>query len=320
MCVGYGFVGYNKPMMSDLIEFSRYWRPDLVVWDALAYAAPLAAHAVGAAHVRSMCWADVWGAMRRSFLRLRDEAEHSEDPMADWLGSKAARFGSEFSEDMVTGHATIDSLPASLGADAGVRRIPVQYVPYNGPAVVAGWLREPPPRPRICLTLGTSNFERFGGDYVSISDLLDALADLDVEVVAALVPDQQAGLRSVPSNVRVVRSVALNTLLPTCSAVIHHGGFGTYSTALVCGVPQLIVTTTISDHVFRARTLTRAGAGLYQMADQLTAAGLRDRVARLLSEPLFLANALRLRDDSLAHPTPHDIVPDLQNLVAEHRR
>jgi hypothetical protein len=42
-------------------------------------------------------------------------------------------------------------------------------------------------------------------------------------------------------------------------------------------------------------------------------------VARLVGEPEFAANARRLRDLALAQPTPHELVADLENLVAERR-
>jgi hypothetical protein len=41
--------------------------------------------------------------------------------------------------------------------------------------------------------------------------------------------------------VRVVDFVPLNALLPTCSAVVHHGGSGTFAAVLEHGVPQLII-------------------------------------------------------------------------------
>ncbi|TCO44764.1 activator-dependent family glycosyltransferase [Actinocrispum wychmicini] len=311
--VWHGFASYNDPMLDDLVRFAQDWRPDLVIWDPLAYAGGVAAEVVGAAHVRIMCWADVWGAMRDAFHALKEDS--TEDPMAEWLTERAAPYGCEFTEAMVTGQATIDPLPVSLGVATSLRRIPTRFVPYNGPAVVADWLREPVERPRICLTLGTSNTERYGGDFVSISDILRALADLDVEVVATLLPEQIAALGEPPENVRVVRSIALHTVLPTCAAIIHHGGFGTYATALVAGVPQIVVTTRISDHVLRAEALADRGAGLYLPTADVTPEQIRAAVARTVTEPAFRENAGLLMDEALAQPAPNDVVPVLSRLT-----
>jgi glycosyltransferase (activator-dependent family) len=313
-----GFAIYNDEMVGDLVAHAREWQPDLVVWDALTYAGAIAAKACGAAHVRQLCWADVWCAMRATFLKLMAEQppEQREDPLFDWLDLTGRPFGVEFDEELVTGQATIDPLPESLGARSGVRRLPVRHVPYNGRAVMWDWLREPPSRPRVCLTLGSSNTDAFGGDYVSIPEILAALSTLDVEVIAALVPEQRKALDEVPANVRVVESVALHTVLPSCAAIVHHGGFGSYGAALVAGVPQLTVTTPIADHLLRPQRLVDEGAGLLFTHNGFTADDLRSAVARLVGEPEFTANARRLRDLALAQPTPHELVADLEKLVA----
>ncbi|MFI1161525.1 nucleotide disphospho-sugar-binding domain-containing protein [Streptomyces sioyaensis] len=47
--------------------------------------------------------------------------------------------------------------------------------------------------------------------------------------------------------------------LPSCSAVIHHGGRGTHATALIYAVPQLALSTHVADQEWRGRPLERAG-------------------------------------------------------------
>ncbi|MGW0811616.1 glycosyl transferase, partial [Nonomuraea sp. NPDC002799] len=39
----------NFPIVADLVEFARWWRPDLIIWEPLTFAAPIAAKASGAA-------------------------------------------------------------------------------------------------------------------------------------------------------------------------------------------------------------------------------------------------------------------------------
>jgi UDP:flavonoid glycosyltransferase YjiC (YdhE family) len=97
-------------------------------------------------------------------------------------------------------------------------------------------------------------------------------------------------------------------VLDGCSAVIHHGGFGSFAAALVAGVPQLVVTTRISDHVLRARRLADAGAGLYLASGGLRPEAVRDAVARLVDEPGFAKGAAAARAEALAHPAPSEIV------------
>jgi len=317
----YGGAMYNEPMIDSLVEFARDWRPDLVVWDPLTYAGPLAAGAVGAAHARSLCFADVWVMKRRLLHKLSEEvpADRRGDPLAEWLGGRAAGFGGTFTEEFLTGQLTIDPLPDSLALDTGVPRTPVRFVPYNGPAVVPDWLRTPPERPRVCMSLGASNTERYGGDYISKSEILEALAELDAEVVAALLPSQVEEVGPMPENVRVVESVPLHALLPSCSLLIHHGGFGSYANALVHGVPQLTVTTPLADQVVRGAGLEQQSAGLLLPHDLATPEAVYERVSRILTDSAFRDNAARLRDEAVSRPAPAEVVPVLERLAEERR-
>jgi glycosyltransferase (activator-dependent family) len=317
----WGSAMYNEPMIDGLVEFARSWRPDLVVWDPLSYAGPIAAGVVGAAHARSLCFADVWVAKRQIFRKLAGNVPAGErrDPLAEWLDGRASEFGGAFTEEFSTGQLTVDPLPDSLAIDTGVRRTPVRFVPYNGPAVVPDWLREPPERSRICLSLGASNTERYGGDYVSKGAILEALAELDVEVVAALLPAQVRELGPMPDNVRAVASVPLHALLPSCSLLIHHGGFGSYAGALVYGVPQLTVTTPVADQLYRGAGLERQGAGLLLPHAEATPEAVRERVARIVADDSYARNAGRLRAEATSRPSPAEVVPVLERLVEERR-
>ncbi|MFF2750046.1 nucleotide disphospho-sugar-binding domain-containing protein [Kitasatospora sp. NPDC058048] len=155
----------------------------------------------------------------------RRPAELRDDPLEEWLGQVLGRYGMTgpgrgFDEEPVVGQWTIDPVPTSLSLPLRTPRVPVRYVPYNGPSAVPGWLDEAPRRRRICLTLGVSFREVVGGDQASVGDLLAAVADLDVEVVATLDSEQLASIGPLPPNVRAVDFVPLNELLPSCSAVI----------------------------------------------------------------------------------------------------
>lgn len=120
-------------------------------------------------------------------------------------------------------------------------------------------------------------------------------------------------------NVRVVESVPLHALLPSCSVLIHHGGFGSYANALVHGVPQLTVTTPVADQIYRGAGLESQGAGLLLESASATAGQVRERTARILSDAAFQENSDRLREEALARPAPADVIPVLEKLVAERR-
>ena len=312
----------SERMVDDLVGFARDWKPDLVLWDTMTFAAPVAAAACGAAHARILFGLDLLARMRESYLEelaarppgLRD------DPMAEWLGWTLDRYGCEFTEDTVVGQWTIDPVPTSLRLPVDLHYVPVRYIPYNGPAVIPDWLREPPRRRRVCLTLGVSFRETMGGDRTPLAELLDAVADLDVEVVATLNARQLAELGRLPGNVRVVDYVPLAALIPSCAAIVHHGGSGTVTTALAAGVPQIIAPTEIWCNVHKAHKIQELGAGLYRRVDRFSADEFRNMLVRVLDDPAFTTHARSLRTEVMSTPAPAEITATLERLTTEYRR
>jgi len=308
----------NVPMIADLVAFARHWRPDLVIWEPTTYAGALAAEACGAAHARLLFSIDTFGVTREHFVRLG--GADGADPLADWLGPYARKYGVEFGEQLVTGQFTIELLPASLRLRAdGLRYLPLRYLPYGGPAVVPRWLWEPPTRPRVALTLGLSMFEHGGGYALDLQEVLDTVSTLDIELVVTVADVVREHLGAVPDNVRLLEYVPLEALAATCSAVIHHAGFGTLATSTLAGVPQVMVTFD-SDGPALARRVAAQGAGQAVHVVQATGGTFRDRLERLLGEPRFRAAAGRLRAEMLAMPSPHDLVGELEDRVLQHRR
>ncbi|MER5649373.1 activator-dependent family glycosyltransferase [Streptosporangium sp. NPDC002524] len=309
----------NDPMIGELTAFCRDWKPDLVIWEPVTYAGAIAAKACGAAHARLLWSLDLFARMRGHYQRVRQEqAPHERDAMAEWLGARAAKAGTTFSEEMTTGHFTIDPTPGSLRLDLPHTYLPLRYIPYNGTAVIPSWLHTPPVKPRVCLTLGTSATERLDGYSVSVQDILTSLADLDIEIVATLPEKQQAELHHVPDNTRLVSFVPLYALASTCSVVIDHGGPGTVFTVASRGVPQLMVPK-LFDEPLLAERLAGRGAGLVMHSRDATGPRVREHLLRLLGEPSFTRAAADLRAEIEAMPTPNELVPQLERLTAEHR-
>ncbi|HEX9335873.1 MAG TPA: nucleotide disphospho-sugar-binding domain-containing protein, partial [Pseudonocardiaceae bacterium] len=123
----------------------------------------------------------------------------------------------------------LDVAPPSMLAE-GTEGWPMQYVPYNGGGVLPKWLATRPERSRVAVTLGTV---AFGGDSVSaLERIINAAAGVDAEFVLATGDGDISALGTLPDNVRAAGWLALNALLPSCSALIHHGGSGTTVTAL----------------------------------------------------------------------------------------
>ena len=311
----------NFPMIAGLVDFAREWQPDLVIWEPLTYAGAIAAKACGAAHARLLWSIDIFGGVRDTYLKLNSAQPVGEqtDPFADWFGGYGRKYGFEFTEDMVTGNFTLDHMPASLQIPAsGVDYRRMRYVAYGGPATVPKWLQDKPKRPRVAFTLGLSATEIFDGYNVPLSEVLDSLSDLDIEVVATVPEPEQRKLAHVPSNARLVSYVPLHALAPTCAAAVHHGGFGTLATFAQHAVPQLTLPFHFDEPIF-ADGLARQGASLRIDATTATGQSIRDGVQRLISEDSFREGAARLRDEIAALPAPGQVVADLEQLTVKHR-
>lgn len=308
----------NDPTLDDLVGVARDWRPDLVIWETYSFAGAVAARAVGAAHARLVWGADVALRARREFLRRSSEQppEHREDPTAEWLGWSLERFGGSFDEEVLTGQWTIDPSPAPVRLDLGLDTVGVRYVPYPGPvAAVPEWPREEPKRARVCLSLGLSGTaERMGA---TLGEVLESMADLDAEVIATLTEEQVAAAGTLPDNVRAVGFAPLDQLLPSCAAIVHHGGIGTTATAYLHGVPQLLLSGGW-DTAVKADAIEAAGAGLRLPLPEVTRDKVGDAVRRLLTEPSFTRAAMTLREHMLAEPTLNEAVTLIERRVSRH--
>lgn len=307
----------NEAIGADLVEYCRWWRPDLVVWEPTTYVAAVAAEAVGAAHVRLTLGVDVHGRVRAEFVRIRDERGFSveDDPLASWLGPVARAEGVPYSERLTLGHATVDQMPAPFRLPTTeISYVPMRYVPYNGSAAVREWLRTDPKRPRVGICLGLTAADRGAAIPLPVRDIVRELAELDVEVVAAPVapgPDM-------PANVRCSDFVPLHSLAPTCAVMVHHAGFGTTATSSLRGLPQVAIPAQLeAPHM--ARVLDDLGVGIRVDQRDATPRRVRSAVERLLSECLFGAAADQLRVDMEAMPAPSEVVPALLELVESQR-
>ncbi|MFJ5830033.1 nucleotide disphospho-sugar-binding domain-containing protein [Streptomyces sp. NPDC093089] len=313
----------NDTMMDDVVGFALDWKPDLVLWGAKAFAGAVAAAAVGAAHARVLYSVDVYSRMREDFLHAQRQQppEDRADGLRDWLSGWAEKYGVEFSEDLVNGQFTIDPLPGAFRPDSRPTTLPMQFVPYNGPTVVPRWLAEPPRAPRVLMTFGDAVNDgpvRQLLPVEKIQEILDSVGDLEMELVLTLPRESQDKLSRVPDNTRLVESVPLADVLPTCTAMVHHGGTWSFGCALRYGVPQLLVSRAF-DVPLKLQCLERSGAGLAMKPAEVDGPGVRAAIVRLIEDETLRANARRLRLEVLTMPAPNEIARTLAQLVDAHR-
>ncbi|WP_203765403.1 nucleotide disphospho-sugar-binding domain-containing protein [Actinoplanes nipponensis] len=285
------------------IAFAREYRPDLVLHEPLAMEGLLAARVVGVASA-----VHLWGPI----------GTHERDPAAASVveypvGSFAPHGAGAVALDTV-GHV-IDPCPEPLGPVVDAERLAVRYTPYNGPEEVPAWLLDPPTRPRVAVVWGTSLTAMYGPGSFAVPLILDALAGLDVEVVVCTSARDAAGVRYTRPGVRVVAELPLHLLLPTCAAVVHHGGAGCLMTAVATGVPQVVLPTGMDQPVNAAR-LAATGAAISVPRAGADPEAVRAAVAAVVGEPSYRAAAAALRRSNDDRGTPAELVGGLEKLAA----
>ncbi|MGO1055491.1 nucleotide disphospho-sugar-binding domain-containing protein [Crossiella sp. CA198] len=300
------FVAMADAAADDLVSFAKSWQPDLVVADPLNLAAPLVSETLGVPLVHHLWSPDVARHLGYPGLGL---------PVAEWpteLIELYQRFGLEIRP----GYArhTIDPCPDSLQSAEVPDRIPMRYVPYNGNSPLPDWLRQPAGRPRVCVSWGYTH-NPAGGGGSRLPEVVAALAAFDVEVVVAVAKLDSELLGDLPADVRVVAELPLQLLLPTCSAVVHHGGGGTMFTAAVYGVPQVVVIPDAIAAALLTGPLSDCRIGVCLESDA-SVDEIKSAVGSVLADSAQ-EGIQRLRKEILATPTPAAIVPRLEALVAQ---
>jgi MGT family glycosyltransferase len=144
-------------------------------------------------------------------------------------------------------------------------------------------LPERTPRPVVYVTFGTlfnSNLDLF---HLALA----ALANEPVDVVMTVGRDRDpAQFAPVPANARVDRFIPQAELLPSCRAVVHHGGAGTTFGALAHGVPQVILPQG-ADNYEHAAMCESASTAITLRPEALTAANLAAAVWRVVDDEAY---------------------------------
>jgi UDP:flavonoid glycosyltransferase YjiC (YdhE family) len=286
-------------MAGEVVRFARAWRPDVVVADPVTLSAPLAAAAAGARLVHHL-----WG----PYMPGLDHFPGLGADPADWpdeLLDLYARFGVEPRPRYAA--AAIDPCPSSLQSDGIPGRIPMRYVPYNGPGTVPDWVGEPPARPRVCVSWSMSNTLAVGHDGFQVPEIIAALRRLDVEIVVTVRTADLAALGDQGPDVRVLAEVPLHLILPGCWAAVHHAGAGTMLTAAACGVPQVMVTP-VPDQTFNAERLAATGAGIALKAGATGVDDVAAAVSAVLADDGWSGAAARLRAEIESCSSPADVL------------
>ena len=278
-------------MIDDVVSCGRRFEPNVVLFETYAFAGPLAADVLGVAAVNHL----LGPLPQHDVMELVNDAV---SPLWRSFDREVPGYGGVYRD------LTIEICPPSLEplhVPAG-DRVTLRPAPLPREVANAG------PRPLVYVTLGTS----FNANVHIFRAALDGLASEPIEVVVTVGADQDpAALVPIPANARVERFIPQATLLPTCSAVVHHGGAGTMFGSLAHALPQVVIPQG-ADNFVNADMLERAGVAEVLLPGEVTAARVRDAVRRTLREPSFARAGHTAADEIATMATPEDVAKDLR--------
>jgi UDP:flavonoid glycosyltransferase YjiC (YdhE family) len=303
---------FTLTMTEGTIEVGRAFDADLVVYTTDHGAGRLAAAALGVPALE---------VGNRVSWSLRDEDFHGasdfrgDDEITRTLRKK---LGIPGGPPRVL--ARIDPRAPSMGGLVGDEpdredRVPwwsMRFVPFNGGTSVPDWALLRPERPRVGVTLGTVVPIMSGVSVLSV--VIEALGELDVEVVLAAGNADLTDIGTLPDNVRSVGFLPLSAFLPNTSLLIHHGGSGTTAAPLHYGVPQLVLPS-FADNPMSAQRVVDRGVGLSHDPTTVDVAAVRSMVEQLLAEAAFRKAASEVSTEMATQPSPATIIERVTALV-----
>ena len=137
---------------------------------------------------------------------------------------------------------------------------------------------------------------------------LAGVAPVGVPVLAALGPGQAPeSVGPQPGHVRVETWVDQAAVLASCSAVVSHGGSGTFLGALAHGLPQLCLPRA-ADQFRNAEGGLRSGAARVLRPDDVTPDAVGAALTALLADVSVRDAARAVAAEIAAMPSPADVV------------
>jgi UDP:flavonoid glycosyltransferase YjiC (YdhE family) len=280
-------------MLDDLDRAVRRWKPDFLVHEPAALAAPVVSQSHGLRHV-----GHGYG--------LRPPSEYLSAAMACLEPSLRARGLGALVDGGLYRHLYLDIAPGSLQsplkqADPRV----FSFNPYRPavsllpalPAALRSALQQSNGRPKIYVTLGTV----FNRSPALVAAARAAAQLGGLVVVTTGLDDDLPGLVSIDGQMHVHRFVDQRALLPHCDVVVSHGGAGTLLGAAAHGIPQLILPQA-ADHFRNARAISAVNAGHPVEPERQSVDAVAKALAGVLGSGTLSAGAKKLAQEMASMP------------------
>jgi hypothetical protein len=163
-------------------------------------------------------------------------------------------------------------------------------------------------RPLVYVTFGTAF-----GDRAPAQELVEGLAQLDVDVIMTTGSRWKELTCAVPTNLHVRPFIPQGAILDRCHLVVTHGGAGSVLGALRYGVPMVVIPLG-ADQDGNADEVERSGAGL-KVHTGATPQTLRTAITAVLDGSRFRVAARTLGEEIADMPGPTAAIPFLEELV-----
>lgn len=287
------FSFFSEEMADRLVDYTREWRPDLIVYPPLGVVGPMLAakfdipivmHSVGFAHTP---W-HIKGVTRSLEAAYRRHAVAAPPRDLAW----------------------IDVTPPSMSIlqNDGEPVLPMQYVPYNGGAVWESWWPRPSERRRLLVSLGTVKPMVDGLDLIAW--VMDSAQEVDADIILHLSANARTDLRALPPNVRLVDWIPMGLFLSGADGFIHHGGAGNTLTALHAGIPQIVFGEG-ADRPVNAKAVVDRGCGIIPGREGLSS-GL---INQFLHNAALRQASAEVAGEMALQPTPGEVAEQLSSAV-----
>jgi len=278
----------TPPMAADLVPLARDWGPDLLVHEQAELAAPLAGALCGVPTItHSFGTAVPVPILEDTRQRLAGLWREHDLEVPAYAGCFHAGY--------------LDICPPS------VQVVPVDHIAEILPLRPVDAAPAPAPAdPLVYVTLGTVQ-----NQPEVLREVVAGVAELPVRVLVAAGPGSTPeSLGDQPAHVRVEAWVDQSAVLDECTAVVSHGGSGTFLGALARGLPQLCLPRA-ADQFRNAEGGTRAGAALVLGPADVTPTAVRGAVLRLIEEPEHRRGARRVAAEIDTMPSADEVAKGL---------
>jgi UDP:flavonoid glycosyltransferase YjiC (YdhE family) len=305
--------GLAFPMLAGLEAVVARRRPDLIVHEPAALAAPLVARSCGVPHVVHAFGLPI----PASLLHLAAQAMTPAWERAGlFVPADAGVYGSGSIEITPPTLRALAAAPESAPFVLTQRPASVTALPGEClPAPLVRMLEASRGRPLVAVTFGT--LHRGGPVW---TQLLRALEDLPAQCVVTTGPlVSPLPPEALPPHVFMAAYLPHEALLPHCQLLVSHAGAGSALAALSLGLPQVCLPQG-ADQFRNADVLAACGAAHVLDAGVLDAppdaAAIHALILEALADASLAGCAARLRDEIECMPLPRDNVGRLESLTS----